>query len=338
MANYVYNKVVIPKKVYELYFQDENSKQAKNAYSEYNLRKLLPGLTDISKRRYTDNYIWYNEFHPFIDKGSTVELYFENRWEYPIRSIVNLFKKCPSEDIKWFCVEENDIYISCFTISSATHKLFEAIYYLDKNKKFDKLLGEFLDNEQIYESKPDFTEIEWYYKPEDRPGWQASHTDNLYDFYADKAIIDLYDEIKKQRIPWTTIKPGKYPFKFCIEGYTHERGYIEEGFNEWVKVSWIFYQGGRWHQTNRSQCLYLDDVVSISESLDSLLSGQMSEPTTEELEDSTLEISYVPGTTPKVVLKFTYFYDFDIPSEYKVTLSGSSLKRFSDYFNKTIAK
>ena len=210
MSNYVYSKVILPKEVYEKYFRVRKTNQPTDNYSEYNLHQLIPH--DIEKRACQDYYIYYNEFHPLIDKGSIVELYFDNRWEYPIRSIVNLFKKCPREDIVWYCFEENDIYISCFALSPATHKLSEKLYFLEDDKEFDKLLRDYLDNDQKYESKPDFTEIEWYYKPEEKPGWQLSETKNLYDFYVDKAAFKEVEEIKSGKVEAKTYTDTKELF------------------------------------------------------------------------------------------------------------------------------
>ena len=119
MANYVSNKVICSKSFFDKYFLDpyslgeESYEYCKeNKYISFN--KLF-NVKDVNEyhEKYGD-YIYYGSFYK-IKKISDelVEIKFKTKHYYPISAIKKAIEI--GHNIVWYCVEENNIYISKFS-------------------------------------------------------------------------------------------------------------------------------------------------------------------------------------------------------------------------------
>lgn len=178
MANYVWNKVICKKSFFDKYFLDpyttgeENNENCINhKYISFNKLFGVKDLNEYSKKY--GAYIYYGTFYTLEElDNNLVEIKFETRWYYPICAIVKAIEI--DHDIVWYCIQEQNIYISKFIWKE--NKVIE--------KTLDLQTDEF-DNwyENYGEDLRDDTDHEaWHYETEDM-NWKEEDSNNLIEKY-----------------------------------------------------------------------------------------------------------------------------------------------------------
>lgn len=194
MANYVSNKVICSKSFFDKYFLDpyslgeESYEYCKeNKYISFN--KLF-NVKDVNEyhEKYGE-YIYYGSFYK-IKKISDelVEIKFKTKHYYPISAIKKAIEI--GHNIVWYCVEENNIYISKF--SWRQNGIIEETLNIENNEFYD-----WYDKCDIkLDSTVDNTV--WYYEPKNNK-WIDWKCDDLIARYKDNyPSNEYYDWIKSQ--------------------------------------------------------------------------------------------------------------------------------------------
>lgn len=191
MANYVYNKIICTKEVLNKYFLDdepfEENKKVDEPYITFN--KLFNTKLD---EKYSEQYgecIYYGDGFEYNDlEDGNVEIFFNTRWRYPIKAIERALKLCKN-NIIWYAVEENLIYVSKFYWDN---EIIEETLYLEDSAEFEKF------NEDNSEPASDFWI--WEYKPEEKEGWNIWKCNDFVErYFEDYPVQSYYEEVIKQR-------------------------------------------------------------------------------------------------------------------------------------------
>lgn len=183
MANYVYNKIICTKEILSKYFLDdkpfEESKKLTKPYITFN--KLFNTKIDENYSETYGEYIYYGEGFEYNElEDGNVEILFNTRWRYPIKAIEKALELCKN-DIIWYAIEENLIYISKFYWNN---KVVEETLYLENRIDFEKFNKE---NEN-----PDTNFWIWNYNPESKEGWKIWECSDFNKRYFEDYPAQLY--------------------------------------------------------------------------------------------------------------------------------------------------
>lgn len=191
MANYVYNKVVCAKDVFDKYFLDDDpfgDKEEifkKNPYITFN--KLFNTKLDENYSEYYGEYIYYGDGFEYNDlKDGNVQILFNTKWRYPIKAIQKSLELC-KEKIIWYVVEENLLYISKFYWKD---EMLEEILHLEDRLDFEEFFRNSLEIESNFWI--------WEYKPEHKKGWKIWRCNDFEERYFKEEPAQLYyEEMRK---------------------------------------------------------------------------------------------------------------------------------------------
>lgn len=174
MANIVYNKVVCTREILDKYFLDdepfEKGVKLNEPYIAFN-KLFNTKLNDKYSELYGES-IYYGDGFEYNELGNgKIEILFNTRGRYPIKAIEKALELCKN-DIIWYAVEENLIYVSKFYWDN---EIKEDTLFLENNNSFN------IFNESIIEPKSNFWI--WEYPIEEQEVWQLWQCNNLVERY-----------------------------------------------------------------------------------------------------------------------------------------------------------
>ena len=153
------------------------------------LNKLFNTKIDKNYSKFYGEYIYYGDGFEYNElEDGNVEILFNTQWNYPIKAIEKALELCKN-DIIWYAVEENLIYISKFYWDNKT---VEETLYLEDRIDFEKF------NEE--NASPDTNFWIWNYKPESKKGWKIWECSDLNKRYFEDYAAQLYYKEMKNKI------------------------------------------------------------------------------------------------------------------------------------------
>lgn len=202
MANYVSNKIICSEKFFNDYFIDHYyiGEETKEVEPYISFDKLV--VDTFSKHDWSNGGpIYYGYGWEYQKKAEgLIELKLQTKYFYPIKAIVKAINL--DNSIKWYCVQDNYIYLSKFTYDFYNKKVKEEIIFLDEH--FENYLGYILDNGLNKTLNYADDEI-WYYsfKPINKwVEWETRSDNDLLERYGKEmypstdALLTYRNELK----------------------------------------------------------------------------------------------------------------------------------------------
>lgn len=186
MANYVSNKIICTKDVLENYFIDyypfSPDEKLDKPYITFNKILGVKSLNEYTEKYGTQVYYgWGFSYRPL--STGLYEIMFATRWYYPICAIIKSIEKF-KDNIEWYAVEENIIYVSRFRYIN--NNVCEEILSLE-TKEFEEF-DEDYHNSRMHE-KESFDNGDicvWEYIKRENIEWKLKHNNDLKEKYFEK--------------------------------------------------------------------------------------------------------------------------------------------------------
>ncbi|MDD2531050.1 MAG: hypothetical protein PHN41_07455 [Bacteroidales bacterium] len=175
MANYVSNKIICTKEILEDFFIDYYPFSTKEKYNKpyitFNKIVGVDSISDYEDKFGTSIYYGWGFTYNLVEDG-LYEIKFATKWFYPIIAIIKSLEKFKN-DIKWYAVEDNMIYVSKFTYNN--------------NEICEEVLS--LENEEFYKFDEQY---------------HNSNSDNIDDF--DNGEVCVWEYIKNKQLKWVRVE------------------------------------------------------------------------------------------------------------------------------------
>ena len=194
MSNYVWHKVICRKEILDQYFIDQDpfgdGTKLQEPYITFNKLFGVHSLNEYSEKYGVHIYYGFGVSWE-IQPSGLCTIKFCTRWEYPIKAIVQAITL--ENDIVWFAVEENCIYVSKFYWSELEGVQEDVLFIEDGYDKWLDVNWNFEDSLQ----DPDYGV--WYYLQTVSNDWRTWKSDDGFSRYQDVAAVDV-------RIPMDQIR------------------------------------------------------------------------------------------------------------------------------------
>lgn len=265
MANYVYNRVVCTKEILNKYFLDdepfEEGVKLNEPYITFN--KLFNTKLDENYSGLYGESIYYGDGFKYNElENGNIEILFNTRWRYPIKAIEKALELCKN-DIIWYAVEENLIYVSKFYWDN---EIREETLYLEDRDNFNEF------NENNPEPQSNFWI--WEYPVEKQDGWkiwQCNDFDERYfkEYPAQKYYKEMDEEETNSSI---RMNIDDTYFEFGVDNYVAGKENDDNWSNIKIKVHNSYFQYFR-----NSELMTSAEVDNLLGELEILLNDELKE-------------------------------------------------------------
>lgn len=191
MSNFVSNRIICSKEVYQKYLEDHYSFGKYTSRPYISFRKIL-----------NDDLLRECDEHPYtafgkeiIESNGMIDLRFQTRSNFPIRSIAELLAM--EHQVIWYVAEDNRLFVTRFTFNDG---IAEEIRLLDSESDFEEYMDLYCGSdgcEDLSESLSEADDIVWHFQPEKKKGWvRMCKRDiiSLYEGSAFNAALSIYKD------------------------------------------------------------------------------------------------------------------------------------------------